>query len=92
MAEANLRAADANLIAARAALLPSVTLTPAAGIQNPAVNAAIIALPGVGPGVNLGAGLVQSIFDGGRLRAARDEARAKGEELMVCLLYTSRCV
>lgn len=83
MAEANLRAADADLVAARAALLPSVTLTPAAGIQNPAVNAAVIALPGVGPGVNLGAGLVQSIFDGGRLRAARDEARAKDEELLV---------
>lgn len=82
MAEANLRAADADLVAARAALLPSVTLTPAAGIQNPAVNAAVIALPGVGPGVNLGAGLVQSIFDGGRLRAARDEARAKQEELV----------
>ena len=83
MAEANLRAADADLVAARAALLPSVTLTPAAGIQNPAVNAAVTALPGVGPGVNLGAGLVQSIFDGGRLRAARDEARAKDEELVV---------
>jgi multidrug efflux system outer membrane protein len=83
MAEANLRAADADLVAARAALLPNVTLTPAAGIQNPAVNAAVIALPGVGPGVNLGAGLVQSIFDGGRLRAARDEARAKDEELVV---------
>ncbi len=83
MAEANLRAADADLVAARAALLPSVTLTPAAGIQNPAVNAAIIALPGVGPGVNLGAGLMQTIFDGGRLRAVRDEARAKDEELVV---------
>jgi NodT family efflux transporter outer membrane factor (OMF) lipoprotein len=83
MAEANLRAADADLVAARAALLPKVTLTPAAGIQNPAVNAAIIALPGVGPGLNLGAGLVQTIFDGGRLRAVRDEVRAKDEELLV---------
>jgi outer membrane protein, multidrug efflux system len=83
MAEVKLRAADADLVAARAALLPNVTLTPAGGIQNPAVNAAIIALPGVGPGVNLGAGLVQSIFDGGRLRAVRDEARAKDEELVV---------
>jgi outer membrane protein, multidrug efflux system len=83
MAEANLRSADADWFAALAALLPSVTLTPAAGIQNPAVNAAIIALPGVGPGLNLGAGLVQNIFDGGRLRALRDEARAKDEELLV---------
>ena len=35
------------------------------------------------PGVNLGAGLMQTIFDGGRLRAVRDEARAKDEELVV---------
>ncbi|MEJ0008283.1 MAG: TolC family protein [Steroidobacteraceae bacterium] len=82
LAEANLRAADANLVAARAALLPSLTLTAAGGIQNPAVNAAVIALTGTGPGLSLGAGLTQSIFDGGRLRAARDESRAKDEELL----------
>jgi outer membrane protein, multidrug efflux system len=81
-AEANLRAADADLVAARAAMLPSLTLTAAGGLQNPAMNAAVIALTGTGPGVNLGAGLTQSIFDAGRLRAVRDEARARDEELL----------
>ncbi|HEY0799629.1 MAG TPA: TolC family protein, partial [Steroidobacteraceae bacterium] len=39
MAEANMRAANADLVAARAALLPSLNLTAAGGLQNPAVNA-----------------------------------------------------
>ena len=82
MAEANLRAADASLVAARAALLPNVTLTAAGGVQNPAMQAAVLTLPGAGPTLNLGAGLVQSIFDGGKLRALRAEARAKDEELL----------
>jgi outer membrane protein, multidrug efflux system len=82
MAEANLRAADADLLAARAALLPNVSLTAAGGIQNPAMQAAVLTLPGAGPTLNLGAGLVQSIFDGGKLRALRAEARAKDEELL----------
>jgi multidrug efflux system outer membrane protein len=82
MAEANLRAADASLVAARAALLPNVTLTAAGGVQNPAMQAAVLTLPGAGPTLNLGAGLVQSIFDGGKLRAMRAEARAKDEELL----------
>jgi outer membrane protein, multidrug efflux system len=82
MAEANLRAADADLVAARAALLPTLSLTAAGGVQNPAMNAAVIVLSGTGPGLNLGAGLTQSIFDGGRLRAVRDESRAKQQELV----------
>jgi len=82
MAEESLRAADADLVAARAALLPNLTLTAAGGVQNPAMNAAVTVLSGTGPGLNLGAGLAQSIFDGGRLRAIRDEARAKQEELL----------
>ncbi|HEV2701994.1 MAG TPA: efflux transporter outer membrane subunit [Steroidobacteraceae bacterium] len=82
LAEANLRAADADLVAARAAMLPTLTLTAAGGVQNPAMNAAVIALAGTGPGLNLGVGLTQSIFDGGKLRAERDEARARDEELL----------
>jgi NodT family efflux transporter outer membrane factor (OMF) lipoprotein len=81
-AEANLRAADADLVAARAAMLPALTLTAAGGIQNPAVNAAVISLAGTGPGLSLGAGLTQSIFDHGRLRAVRDESRARDDELL----------
>jgi len=82
VAEANLRAADANLVAARAALLPSLSLTAAGGIQNPAMQAAVITLSGAGPTLSVGAGLMQTIFDGGRLRALRAEAQAKDEELV----------
>jgi outer membrane protein, multidrug efflux system len=83
MAEANMRAANADLVAARAALLPSLTLTASGGLQNPALNAAVINLIGVGPTVNLGASLTQTIFDGGKLRAARAESEAKDDELIV---------
>ncbi|HEY1314936.1 MAG TPA: efflux transporter outer membrane subunit, partial [Steroidobacteraceae bacterium] len=83
MAEANMRAANADLTAARAALLPSLTLTLSGGVQNPALNAAVISLSGVGPTLNLGAALAQPIFDGGRLRAVRAEAQAKQEELVL---------
>jgi multidrug efflux system outer membrane protein len=81
MAEANLSSASADLVVARAALFPSLTLTAAGGVQNPAVNAAVISLAGVGPTLSLAASLTQPIFDGGRLRAARAEAQAKEEEL-----------
>jgi NodT family efflux transporter outer membrane factor (OMF) lipoprotein len=80
-AEANLKAAGADYLAARAALLPALSLTAAGGAQNPALNAAVISLSGVGPTLNLGAALAQPIFDAGRLRAARAEAQAKEEEL-----------
>ncbi len=83
MAEANMRAANADLTVARAALLPNFTLTASGGVQNPALNAAVTTLSGVGPTLNLGASIAQVIFDGGRLRAARTEAQAKQEELVV---------
>jgi multidrug efflux system outer membrane protein len=82
MAEANMRAANADLLAARAALFPSLTLTAAGGVQNPALNAAVISLSGTGPTLNLGASITQTIFDRGRLRAVRAEAQAKEEELV----------
>jgi multidrug efflux system outer membrane protein len=81
-AEATLQSAHADLLQARAAFYPSVTLTGQAGLQNPAVNAAVNSLSGLGPAVDLGAAIVQTIFDGGRLRAARDEARGKEEEML----------
>jgi outer membrane protein TolC len=64
-------------------MLPTLTLTAAGGVQNPALNAAVTTLSGIGPTLNLGAGLTQSIFDDGRLRAVRDETRARQEELLV---------
>jgi multidrug efflux system outer membrane protein len=81
-AEANLRAADADVEVARAAMLPSVNLTAAGGIQNPALNAAILALPGTGGTLALGGTLVQSIFDHGKLRAQRTLAEARRDELL----------
>jgi len=83
VAEANLQSAHADLAAARAALFPSFSLTAAAGLQNPALNAAVLSLPGTGPTLNLGASVTQAIFNHGRLRAVRAEAEAKDEELLV---------
>ena len=79
-AEANFGSASADLVAARAALFPSLTLTASGGVQNPAMNAAITTLTGIGPTMNLGASLAQPIFNGGKLRAARAEAEAKQQE------------
>jgi outer membrane protein TolC len=81
-AEANLKSASADLVVARAAFYPSLSLTAAGGLQNPAVNAAIVSLSGVGPTVNLGAALTQPIFNAGKLRAQRAEAEAKQDELV----------
>jgi outer membrane protein, multidrug efflux system len=81
-AEENLQAAHADLAQARAAFFPSIVLTGSGGVQNPAVNAAVISLAGLGPSLTAGAALTQAIFNGGRLRAARDEAAAKEQEML----------
>jgi NodT family efflux transporter outer membrane factor (OMF) lipoprotein len=80
--EHNLNAAHADLVVARAAMFPSLSLTASGGIQNPAVNAAIISLAGTGWSLTAGASLVQTIFDAGRRRAVIQEATAKQEELV----------
>ena len=82
MAEADLQSAHADVAAARAALYPNISLTAQAGVQNPALNAAVLSLPGTGPTVNLGASVVQAIFNHGRLRAVQTEAEARDEELL----------
>jgi len=81
-AEANLAAAHADVAAARAAMLPGVSLTASGGLQNPALNAAVLTLGGTGLGLSLGAALVQTIFDGGRLEAKTAETQAREEELL----------
>jgi len=81
-AEASLEAGSANLAAARAAMFPSLTLTADAGVQNPALPATVLTIPGVGPSLALGANLTQPIFDHGRRRAQRDEAAARERELL----------
>jgi outer membrane protein, multidrug efflux system len=82
-AEANLRAASADLTAARAAMFPSLALTAAAGVQNPALPATVLTIGGTGPSLALGADLTQPIFNHGRLRAQRDEAAARERELLL---------
>jgi outer membrane protein TolC len=82
LAETNLRAGNADLIAARAAMFPSLNLTAGGGVQDPAVGAAVLTIPGVGPSFSLAANLVQPIFDHGRLQAQRDEVQAKNLELL----------
>jgi len=81
-AEASLRAAHADVGVARAALLPSITLTANGGLQNPAMQAALITLPGAGGALALGATLQQTLFDNGRRRALRDLASAREAELV----------
>jgi NodT family efflux transporter outer membrane factor (OMF) lipoprotein len=81
-AEANLEAASANIVAARAAMLPSLTLTASGGIQNPVLPATINTISGVGPSLAVAANLTQPIFDHGKLRAQRDETVARERELL----------
>lgn len=62
--EAQLQAADADVAAARAALLPSVQLTASAG----KATAALLSLSNANDTVGWSASLAQTLFDGGRLR------------------------
>lgn len=78
-AEASLVAAHANLDAARAAFLPGISLTGNGGYQSTAlsnlINPSNLAW-------SIGAQLVQSIFDGGRLTSERDIAKGREAELV----------
>jgi multidrug efflux system outer membrane protein len=82
VAEANLAAASADTVVARAALYPSLSLTLQGGVANPAVNAAVNALAGVGPSLNLGAALTEPLFDAGKLRSQSREVQAKEQETL----------
>ena len=77
LAEANLYAAHANVDAARAAFFPQISLTGSAGYNSPTtaalINPASFAW-------SIGASLLQTIFDGGRLAAASDLAKAQQTE------------
>jgi len=76
-AEANLFASHANVDAARAAFFPAINLTAgrsyASAFTDTLFNPSSIAW-------NIGASLVQSIFDGGRLKAQDDLALAQQQE------------
>lgn len=76
-AEAQLAAAQADVSVARAAMLPTVTLT--AEIGSGADRADDILRS---PFYNLTAGLLAPVFNNGRLGAQRDKATARQEELL----------
>ena len=77
--EAQLAAANADLAVARAALLPSLQLTASAGLA----NTALMSLANPSTTVyNLGASVLQTIFDGGRLRGQVDVAGSRERELV----------
>ncbi|KOY00303.1 efflux transporter outer membrane subunit [Pseudomonas nunensis] len=76
-AEAQLSAARADVTVARAAMLPSVTLS--ANFGSGANSASDILRS---PFYNLTAGLVAPIFNNGRLGAERDKATARQQELL----------
>jgi NodT family efflux transporter outer membrane factor (OMF) lipoprotein len=78
-AEAQLAAANANVAAARAALLPGIQLTGSAGLAS---NVLLNFLNAPTATLALGASLVQTIFDGGRLRGQVEVAASRERELV----------
>lgn len=78
-AEANLYAAHANVDAARAMYFPSLSLTGSAGYAAPSLGSLF------GPAGfiwSIGANVLQTIFDGGRVHAQNDLAQAAQQELV----------
>lgn len=76
--EARLVAAAANIAAARAALLPGISLSAGAGVG----SAALLALADATRTLSISASVLQKIFDGGRLRADVDIQRSRQRELV----------
>ncbi|WP_095143033.1 efflux transporter outer membrane subunit [Pseudomonas sp. Irchel s3b6] len=76
-AEAQLAAAQADVIVARAAMLPSVTLSASLGSGADTFSDTLRS-----PFYNLTAGLVAPIFNNGRLGAERDRASARQQGLL----------
>lgn len=77
-AEARLLAADADVAAARAALLPRIQLSGSAGLA----STALLSLADPSTSLGLVASLAQSIFDGGRLRNEVEAVRSQRRELV----------
>lgn len=78
-AEAQLVSANANLAAARAALLPRISLTGSAGLAS---SVLVNFLNAPSAFLALGIGLAQPIFDGGRLRGQVEVASSRERELV----------
>lgn len=78
-AEADLASADANVGAARAAFLPTISLTGSAGVASTALNGL---LNGQNAAYQIASSLLQTIFDAGAIAAREDAAMARREELL----------
>jgi NodT family efflux transporter outer membrane factor (OMF) lipoprotein len=79
-AEAQLAAANADVAAARAAMLPTITLTGSAGLATAALTS--VSTMGATAAASIGASLLQPIFDGGRLRGNVKVAESRERELV----------
>ncbi len=77
-AEAQLQAADANVVVARRAFLPSLSLS--AGFS--LATAELFSLSEARESGNAGLSLSQLVFDGGRTRAQSRQAEARRQELL----------
>ncbi len=77
-AEARLAAASANIAAARAELFPRITLSGGGGLATDA----LLSLASPASVINLSAAVLQTIFDGGRLRAQVETARSREREML----------
>lgn len=77
-AEALLAAADADVAAARAALLPRFELSGSAGLA----TTTLLSLANPASTIGLTAGLAHTLFDGGRLRNDVEAARSRRRELV----------
>jgi NodT family efflux transporter outer membrane factor (OMF) lipoprotein len=78
-AEANLASAHANVDAARAAFFPAISLTGNGGLTSTAANTLFM---GSSFGWGIGASLLQTIFDGGKLIGESDVAKAEQKGLI----------
>jgi len=78
-AEARLASANADVAAARAALLPSISLTGSAGLAS---GALLAVLGGPTSALSLGLSLLQPVFDGGRLRGQVSIDESQERELV----------
>jgi NodT family efflux transporter outer membrane factor (OMF) lipoprotein len=78
-AEANLAAANANLMAARAAMLPTIDLSSSLNLEAIATS---LTFGGIGAAYSAAASLAQPIFDAGNLKAQKDVAQGKQLELV----------
>ena len=76
-AEAALSSTDADVLSARAALLPNVTLTASGGLESLLLKTLLRPEAAFG---NVAAGLVQPLIDGGNLRGQLDLARGRDLE------------